>query len=144
MTFRLATRALPPGGLALRGIPPTMGGVALFLGRVRPDRVRGRTVVALQYEAYAPLARREMARLEKEARSRFGVLWVRAVHRVGRVEVGEVAVAILVAAPHRSAALRAARFLIDRLKRDVPIWKQDVLRGAPSSVSRATVRGRIK
>lgn len=135
MTFRLVQRPLPPEGISLRGLPDHMGGVALFLGRVRPDSVRGGRVAALDYEAYPALALREMARLESEALSRFGPLWIKVVHRVGLVKVGEVAVAVLVAAPHRSPALRAARFLIDHLKDEVPIWKSDVVR--PSRPSRS-------
>jgi molybdopterin synthase catalytic subunit len=104
-----------------------IGGVVIFTGVVRPDRTRGGRVRALRYEAYRPLALRELRRLETEARDRWGDLRIRVVHRVGIVPVGETSVLVAVGAPHRAAAFAACRFLIDRLKSEVPIWKSDVL-----------------
>jgi molybdopterin synthase catalytic subunit len=109
---------------------PGNGGVVVFAGRVRPDRRRGATVRALDYEADRGPALRALRELEREARRRFGardvVLW----HRVGRVPVGAVAVVVGVACAHRAEAFEAARFLIDRLKATVPIWKEE--RGRPA------------
>jgi molybdopterin synthase catalytic subunit len=87
------------------------GAVSLFLGTVRNVNA-GRRVLFLEYEAYAPMAEREMERIA-------------IVHRVGRLDIGEASVAIAVAAPHRAAALDACRFVIDTLKRSVPIWKRE-------------------
>ncbi len=109
---------------------PALGGVALFAGRVRPDRTRAGRVWALFYEAHEPLATRRLRELERTARRRFGagrvVLW----HRIGRLRVGEVAVIVGAACPHRDAAFEAARYLIEQLKVEVPIWKTDRARPA--------------
>lgn len=100
------------------------GGVVLFVGRVR-DRSGGRTVTHLEYEAYAPMARRELASLAARAQEQHGAERVALVHRLGRLEIGEAAVAIAVAAAHRDAAFAACRWLIDTLKQTVPIWKRE-------------------
>jgi molybdopterin synthase catalytic subunit len=100
------------------------GAVSLFLGTVRNVNA-GRRVLFLEYEAYAPMAEREMQRIAEEACARFGVSRVGIVHRVGRLDIGEASVAIAVAAPHRAAAMDACRFVIDTLKVSVPIWKHE-------------------
>jgi molybdopterin synthase catalytic subunit len=104
------------------------GAVALFLGTVR-DHNRGRRVLYLEYEAYAGMAESEMTKLAREAERRFEVSAVALVHRTGRLEIGEVSVAAAVAAPHRAAAFEACRFVIDELKRTVPIWKKEAFAG---------------
>jgi molybdopterin synthase catalytic subunit len=104
------------------------GAVSLFLGTVRNVNA-GRQVLFLEYEAYPRMAEREMQRIASEAIARFGVTRVAMVHRVGRVEIGEVSVAIAVAAPHRGAAMEASRFVIDALKAGVPIWKREHFAG---------------
>jgi molybdopterin synthase catalytic subunit len=104
------------------------GAVALFLGTVR-NLNAGRSVLFLEYEAYAAMAEREMARIAEEARARFGVSAVDVVHRIGRLEIGEVSVAVAVASPHRADALEACRFVIDTLKATVPIWKREHFEG---------------
>jgi molybdopterin synthase catalytic subunit len=103
---------------------PGEGGVVLFLGRVR-DHARGRAVTRLQYEAYGGMALAELSALADEARAEHGASRVAAVHRTGRLEIGELAVAIAVAAPHRQQAFAACAWLIDTLKQRVPIWKQE-------------------
>ena len=100
------------------------GAVATFLGTVR-DQNQGRRVLFLEYEAYGGMAEREMERIADEARGRYEVSRIAIVHRTGRLEIGEASVAIAVAAPHRAAALEATRFVIDTLKRTVPIWKKE-------------------
>jgi len=102
---------------------PGEGGVVLFVGRVR-DSARGRGVRRLDYEAYPAMAVAEMEALAREAASH-GAGRVALVHRTGRLEVGEIAVAIAVAAPHRAQAFDACRWLIDALKQRVPIWKKE-------------------
>lgn len=103
---------------------PGEGGVVLFVGRVR-DRARGRAVRHLDYQAYAPMALSEMRALADEAGARLGAARVAIVHRTGRLQVGEAAVAIAVAAAHRAQAFEACRWLIDALKQRVPIWKKE-------------------
>lgn len=104
------------------------GAVALFLGTVRNENL-GRRVLYLEYQAYAPMAIAEMARIERDALDRFAVSRLAVVHRTGRLEIGEVSVAVVVAAPHRAHAMEACRFIIDTLKRTVPIWKKEIFEG---------------
>ena len=104
------------------------GAVALFLGTVR-NRNRGRNVLHLEYTAYAEMAVGEMLRIEEQARARFDVQRLALVHRTGKLEIGETSVADAVAAAHRAAAFDACRFVIDTLKRTVPIWKKEVFEG---------------
>jgi molybdopterin synthase catalytic subunit len=125
MTERLTPRRLSLAAAARELEGPGLGGVVLFAGRVRPDRSGGSRVLALDYEVHREPALRALRRLDGEARARFGaqrtVLW----HRTGRVPVGEIAVIVGAAAGHRAPAFAAARFLIDRLKATVPIWKTE-------------------
>ena len=107
---------------------PKDGALALFLGAVR-DENEGRRVLFLEYDAYPAMAKAEMARIEAEARSRFPVSSVAVIHRTGRLEIGEISVGVAVAAPHRADAMDACRFVIDELKRRVPIWKKEHFEG---------------
>lgn len=100
------------------------GAVILFLGTVR-EFTRGEQTSWLEYEAYDEMAIASMAQLEAEARSRFPVKHVAIVHRKGRMDLGEISVAIAVSSPHRADAYEAGRWLIDTLKERVPIWKKE-------------------
>jgi len=104
--------------------------VVVFAGRVRPDVRRGERVTALDYEVHRGPALRILQELDETARRRFGVAATVLWHRVGRVRVGEVSVIVGAAAAHRPAAFNATRFLIDRLKETVPIWKTERARVA--------------
>ena len=101
------------------------GAFVEFLGMVRGEE-GGRPISHLDYAAYEPMAERMIGRLIEEAKERWGLHQVLVQHRVGTVAVGEVAVLIGVAAPHREQAFEACRFLIEAIKRDVPIWKTAV------------------
>jgi molybdopterin synthase catalytic subunit len=103
---------------------PQAGAVVLFLGTTR-ELTNGQQTVALNYEAYREMAERRLAELETEARSRWPVLECIVVHRLGRVPVTETSVAIGVSTPHRADAFAAGQWLIDALKKDVPIWKRE-------------------
>jgi len=100
------------------------GAVCVFDGIVR-DNTRGRPTVHLDYEAYREMALEQMQRLAGDAIARFGVRDVALVHRLGRLTVGETSVLIVVASAHRAAAFEACRWLIDTLKKTVPIWKKE-------------------
>jgi molybdopterin synthase catalytic subunit len=100
------------------------GALCLFLGVVR-DENDGRRVLRLEYEAYEEMALPLMQEIAAEARERFGASDVRIVHRLGRLEVGEVSVAVAAASPHRAEAFAACRYAIDTLKARVPIWKKE-------------------
>ena len=100
------------------------GAVCVFDGIVR-DNTRGRKTLHLDYEAYEEMALEQMQGLAAEAVTRFGVRDVALVHRLGRLVVGETSVLVVVASAHRGAAFDACRWLIDTLKKTVPIWKKE-------------------
>ena len=100
------------------------GAVVVFDGIVR-DNSRGRSTLHLDYEAYEEMAAKQMDELAREALNRFGVRHVIIVHRLGRLLVGETSVLIVVASAHRAQAYEASRWLIDTLKKTVPIWKKE-------------------
>jgi molybdopterin converting factor subunit 1 len=103
---------------------PEDGAVAVFEGIVR-NHSRGRRTLYLDYEAYEEMALKQMEALVAQALSQFTVRDVAIVHRLGRLEIGESSVVIVVASAHRAAAFDACRWLIDTLKRSVPIWKKE-------------------
>jgi MoaE-MoaD fusion protein len=103
---------------------PEDGAVAVFEGVVR-NQTRGRRTLYLEYEAYEQMAIRQMEGLAGQALSQFQVRDVAIIHRLGRLEIGETSVLIVVASAHRAAAFVACRWLIDTLKRTVPIWKKE-------------------
>jgi MoaE-MoaD fusion protein len=103
---------------------PADGAAVIFEGVVR-DNSRGRRTLYLDYEAYEAMALKQLESLAVEARKRFGVRGASIVHRLGRLEIGETSVLIVVAAAHRGAAFEACRWIIDMLKKTVPIWKKE-------------------
>ena len=116
---RIDTRAL-----AERIKRPEDGATVVFEGIVR-DNSRGRRTLYLDYEAYEEMARKQLNELAAQALARFQVRDVAVVHRLGRMQIGETSVAIVVSSAHRAAAFDACRFLIDTLKKTVPIWKKE-------------------
>lgn len=100
------------------------GAVCTFLGTTR-DLTGDLRTTTLHYEAHAPMALRQLAQLEAEARGRWPILETVVVHRVGRVDPGEISVVVAVSSPHRREAFEACQWLMDRLKEVVPIWKQE-------------------
>jgi molybdopterin synthase catalytic subunit len=100
------------------------GAVVIFDGIVR-NNTRGRRTLCLVYEAYPEMALRQMQDLAKQAIAVHGVRQVAMVHRLGRLEVGETSVLIAVSSAHRAQAFEACRWLIDTLKKTVPIWKKE-------------------
>lgn len=128
MAVRLVQDEIQVAELLAEIASPRDGALALFLGTVREHNA-GRRVLFLEYDAYPAMATAEMARIEREAMTRFALSSVVVVHRTGRLELGEVSVAVAVAAPHRADAMEACRFVIDELKRSVPIWKKEHFEG---------------
>jgi len=105
---------------------PAVGAIATFVGVVRCE-TDGRQVQYLEYEAYPEMAEHAMQQLADEVRSRWpSIRQVAIVHRVGRLEIGDIAVVIALSAGHRSEVFDALRHTIDRLKQFVPIWKKEV------------------
>jgi molybdopterin synthase catalytic subunit len=103
---------------------PQSGAVILFLGTVR-EMTDGRQTVALEYDAYPEMAKMKLAELEAETREQWPVEEIAIVHRLGRLELGDISVAIALSSPHRRQAFEAGQFLIDELKVRVPIWKKE-------------------
>lgn len=104
---------------------PQSGGIDVFIGTVR-NVTAGKEVVRLEFEAYEPMAIREMQKIANTAVDRWPLHAVAVHHRVGLLEVGETAVIIAVSAAHRDAAFEACRYIIDTLKQTVPIWKKEI------------------
>lgn len=103
-----------------------LGGLVTFSGIVRPTDIEGRPLSHLEYEAYTEMAHEELHKLCEEAAHRWGVHQIAIMHRVGQVEIGEPSVVIAVASEHRAEAFAACQYLIDTLKRTVPIWKKEI------------------
>jgi molybdopterin synthase catalytic subunit len=120
----LTTDPVDLGPLLAQVSSPSRGGIAAFFGTVR-NQHGGREVLRLEYSAYAPMAEAECGRILAEAQSRWPVA-VALQHRVGTLEIGDVAVAVVVASAHRDEAFVACRYVIEEVKRRVPIWKREV------------------
>ena len=136
-SFRIAEEPLSLEAAVDEVTDESAGAIATFLGTVRRES-RGRTVLYLEYEAYAEMAEDVMAQLAAELEQRYE-LWAVAIHhRVGRVEIGEPSVAIAVSAPHRQDALAACRDAIDTLKQTVPLWKKEVYEGGEEWLGRGS------
>lgn len=103
---------------------PEDGAALLFVGVVR-NHNEGRAVGHLSYEAYEEMAARVLEEIAGEAEARWEAGRIAVVHRIGRLEIGEASVAIAVAAPHRGEAYAASRYIIEELKKRVPIWKRE-------------------
>lgn len=103
---------------------PTDGAVVTFDGIVR-NNFDGRPVQYLEYEAYAVMAEKKLAAIGEEIRQKFAVGEIAMLHRIGRLEIGESSIVIAVAAPHRHAAFEACAYAMDRVKVEVPVWKQE-------------------
>lgn len=122
--IQITRELIDPSAVVAHVGSPRAGAVVLFLGTVR-DQTAGRSTAALDYECYESMAEAEMAALEAQARRRWPIVECSLVHRVGRLELGEVSVAVAVSTPHRRDAFEAGQWLIDTLKATVPIWKQE-------------------
>jgi len=122
--FRLSETPIAPATLARELAHTSAGACVTFEGWVR-DQNDGRAVLRLGYQAYAPLANNEGQRIVAEAREKFAILDARCVHRVGTLEIGELAVWVGISAAHRGAAFDACRYVIDEVKKRVPIWKNE-------------------
>lgn len=122
MRSALVRRPIDPAALLAEAQRSRNGASVLFVGTVR-DVNDGRPVTGMEYTAYEAMAQRELERIVDEAVDRFATEDVIVEHRLGSLDVGEVSVAIVVAHPHRGLAFEAARYVIEELKRRVPVWK---------------------
>ena len=121
---RLTREAIDYHALTESVRDPHCGAVALFLGTVR-DLTGEQVTVFLDYEAYGPMAEKKLAEIEDEVSRRWPVAKIAMVHRLGRLAVGDVSVAVAVSCPHRGQVFDACRFAVDTLKELVPIWKKE-------------------
>jgi sulfur-carrier protein adenylyltransferase/sulfurtransferase len=122
--FEITSDRIDPDALRQALMDPGCGGFTAFEGWVR-DHHQGRAVSGLHYEAYADLARAEGLKILAEAEEQFGPVLLACTHRVGDLAVGELAVWVGAAAPHRDEAFKACRYVIDELKQRLPIWKKE-------------------
>jgi MoaE-MoaD fusion protein len=122
--FLITAAPLDPAPLVAYTQTPQDGAVVTFAGVAR-NNAEGRATAHLSYEAYVEMATPVLAQLAAEARARWLIGRVAIHHRIGRLEIGETAVLVVVAAPHRQAAFEAAAQIMDRIKEVVPIWKRE-------------------
>lgn len=122
--FALSPSPIDPANLMERLNHPAAGAYASFEGWVR-NHNEGQPVTRLEYEAYAPVAEKEGEAILDEARRRFAIVGAICIHRVGTLEIGDIAVWVGVTAAHRGAAFDACRYVIDEVKSRVPIWKKE-------------------
>ncbi len=113
---------------------PACGGTDVFIGTVR-NRTKDRQVIRLEYECYESMALKEMKRIAGEASGRWKTGNILVHHRTGILQTGDIAVIIAVSAAHREAAFEACRYIIDTLKKTVPIWKKEVFEDGEEWVS---------
>lgn len=124
--FALVREPIDPRAIEREVLSNSDGALVTFAGTTR-DHNEGQQVLSLSYEAYPEMAQKVMGAIFEEAVKRFSIGRARVVHRLGEVPLGETAVLVVVAAPHRAAAFDACRFLMDRLKSEVPIFKRETL-----------------
>lgn len=105
-------------------IRPEAGAVATFTGIVR-EFTQGKRTLYLEYQAYVPMAEKKLAEIGDEIQRKWGNTKTAIVHRIGRLDISEIAVAIVVSTPHRADAFAACRYAIERIKQIVPIWKKE-------------------
>ena len=122
--FRITRGPIRPAELSAELRAPQDGAVVVFEGIVR-NHSGGRATLYLEYEAYEAMAIHKMQEVGKEAKQKFAIDGVGMIHRLGRLEIGETSVAIIVTAEHRRAAFEACAYAIQRLKQIVPIWKKE-------------------
>ena len=122
--FRILERPITADELIPHVLTDAYGAVATFSGTVR-NHARGKRVTGLSYEAYPEMAEAEMRKIAHEVYAQWPECRVAMLHRVGKLAIGDVSVAIAVATPHRKESFAACAFAIDRLKETVPIWKKE-------------------
>ncbi len=103
---------------------PECGGVGIFVGTVR-NHHEGKAVKALKYTAYAPVAEKMIRQIEQEIQAKYGVSYVRVVHRIGALAIGDTAIIAMAYAAHRREAFQACEEAVERVKHEVPVWKEE-------------------
>jgi molybdopterin synthase catalytic subunit len=121
----LTIDALDPGPITDSVRRDSNGAVVTFLGATRRTS-EGKEVLYLEYEAYEPMARKKLEETRHEVVTTWGIQDVAIAHRFGRLEIEELSLVVAVASPHRKEAFEACAFIVDRIKKEVPIWKKEV------------------
>jgi len=126
--YRLSDKSLDINEIVALVGDPAAGAIATFIGTTR-NHNEGRRIHSLEYEAYRGMAEKEMRIIGEEAAEQWDVTRVAVVHRTGSVPIGEASVVIAVSTVHRNDAFMACRYIIDELKKRVPIWKKEIYEG---------------
>ncbi len=134
---RIIRSSIEPAKILASVEDPSAGGTVLFVGTIR-NRNEGRVVEGLDYEVYKEMAERGMLDIEGDVRRRWPVKKLAMVHRYGSLKVGEVSVAVAVSCEHRSEAFEACRYAIDAIKRTLPLWKKEKVKGGKGSWVKGT------
>jgi len=122
--FQITCEPIATHALARQLKAPEDGALVIFEGTVR-NHAQGRRTLFLEYEAYEPMAIRKLEEIGREVKEKFAIHRIGIVHRIGRLEIGQTSVSIVVSAAHRSPAFAACHYALDRLKQIVPIWKKE-------------------
>ena len=120
--------ALDPEAITDRVRSGSAGAVITFLGTTR-DNTADRAVLYLEYEAYEPMAEKKLAEVAQEMMERWPLTAVAISHRLGRLEITDISLVVVVSSQHRGHAFEAAQYSVDRLKQIVPIWKKEFFKG---------------
>ena len=123
--YEITDKPIDPQRYADHVLRPEAGAIVTFTGHVR-EWTKGIRTLYLSYEAYVPMAEKKMAQIGREIEGKWKGSRVAIAHRIGELDVGEVAVVIAVSSPHRKAAYEANEYAIERIKQDVPIWKKEI------------------
>lgn len=140
--FWVGTEPVDVADVCERLADDALGGVALFLGRVRSPNA-GQQVYYLEYEGYQEMILSEMADIAAELRSRFGELRLAMLHRLGRLEPREISLVVAVASPHRAAALSACAAGVEAVKNRLPVWKLEVGATGSTYVAGTSTAGEV-
>lgn len=117
---------------------PECGGTGIFIGTVR-NHHEGRAVQALKYTSYAPVAEKMIRTIEQEIQEKYALRYVRVVHRIGTLDIGDKAIIAIAYAPHRREAFQACEEAVERLKHEVPIWKEEFYTEEAANMLQAAV-----
>jgi|SRR5712691_7962373 len=120
----LTDEPIDSGALVRRTMRASDGACVLFEGVVR-DHHDGKAVQSIFYDAYRPMAEKEIATIIRDIQTRYRDVQINVIHRLGHLQVGDISIAIVCASPHRAESYEASRALIDRIKQTVPIWKKE-------------------
>jgi molybdopterin synthase catalytic subunit len=124
MNIEITNRPIKTQEVVDKVVKDTAGGIVTFIGTVR-NNAGGKKVLYLEYEAYPQMAEKKIAEIIDEIKSKWQIEDISVTHRVGRLEIGDIAVVIAVSSGHRLEAFQACQYAIDRIKEIVPIWKKE-------------------